>query len=468
MKILVNATQGETRVAILENNSLQEIHIERTSHLSVIANIYKGKVLRVLPGLQAAFVDIGLERTAFLRETEMLNGPVLEGQEILVQVLKNPIGTKGASLTMQLSISARELVLTPYMPKINVSLKITDPLERERLVKLLDHGAESAYGYIIRTSAEGKKSLTRAKIYLEKQWANILQNYSRATSGQLVYQDLPVVLRIFRDLVNNDSELVLFDSKQQLQQAQDFVRDFVPEFSGKIAHHSGDLPIFELDGVELELSKALLRKVPLKSGGHLIIDQSEAMTTIDINTGAFVGGSNLENTAYKTNLEAASTIARQLRLRNLGGIIIIDFIDMLEAEHQQKVLAMLAAEVAGDYIKTNISSISDLGLVQITRKRTRESLKQLLCEPCSTCNGKGYVSSVETLCFDIIREATKLIQSLVKSSRDILIIAAPAVAAKLSEGEHSIVSELERTINRAIKLQVEPLYPQEQYDMVLL
>jgi len=463
-KILVNAMAWEKRVAIIDNDFVQEIHIERQDKLSIIGNIYKGKVVRVLPGIQAAFIEIGLDRTAFLQSDDQLGTPVIEGQGILVQILKDPIDSKGARVTMQLAISSRHLVFTPYMNKINISLKIVEQQERTRLQNILAVEDGTKGGYIIRTSAEGLGSLELEKdrLYLQNQWHKILNKYQQSKTVDILYHDLSLSLRVLRDLVSNNTSIVSTDSLEEQQKIKQFIVEFIPEFNGRIELHVEATPIFDMYNIEDEIAKALQKKVALKSGGYLIIEQAEAMTTIDVNSGAYVGGSNLEDTVYKINIEAASVIARQLRLRNVGGIIIIDFIDMLNVEHRNQVLAKLASELSRDYIKTAISEVSSLGLVQMTRKRTRESLKHLLCEPCAACEGNGYRLSIDTLCFEIFREITRLTASYIDSAVNLLIIATPAVIDKLAS------LEIQKLANRTIKLQADPLYTHEQFDMVLV
>lgn len=468
-------TARETRVALIEHGILQEVYIERANKLRIVGNIYKGRVVRVLPGMQAAFIDIGLERTAFLHETDLsanpepvpINSRLSEGQEILVQVIKDPIGTKGARLTAQLSIASRSLVYIPGLEHISVSLKILDPLERDRLKALLTkNNTEPSKGFIVRTVAEGAECLDKDQKYLEKQWAKLLHKNKFAKCGDLLYQDLGLALRIFRDVVSNKTERVRIDDPSQIEVIEQFINDFVPDFAGKLEVYTEERPLFDLYSINDEISKALERKVQLKSGGYLMIDHTEAMTTIDVNTGAFVGNRNLEETVYRTNLEAVNTICRQLRLRNLGGIIIVDFIDMIEAEHKEKVLRALQKELIHDSIKTTFSDFSQLGLIQITRKRTRESLQHCLCEQCPTCHGRGFVNSVETVVCDIFREIQRFISMY--AAGNVMIIASTAVIDYLVEEDSLYLAELEKNLSKIIKLQTEPLYTQEQYDVVLL
>jgi ribonuclease G len=473
--ILVNITPRETRVAVVDNGILQEIYIERESRLGLVGNIYKGRVERVMPGMQAAFIEIGLERTAFLHEDDLtisepkklINSTLSEGQEVIVQVVKDPFSSKGARLTMHLSISSRSLVMIPDANNVSVSLKIIDPAERERLKQLLMSGAAcSPHGFIIRTAAEGAIELEKDKLYLLKQWDKIFALTAKVKCGDLIHQELRLALRTFRDIVTINTESVKIDNPAQFEQIKEFISEFASDFQGKIEIYTDNRPLFDFYGINDEIAKALQRRTSLKSGGYLIIDQNEAMSTIDVNTGAFVGHRNLEETVYKTNLEAASVIARQIRLRNLAGIIIIDFIDMHDQEHRSKVLRVLEKELTRDPIKTIISDFSALSLVQMTRKRTRESLQHCLCEPCSSCSGRGYISSVETISFEIFREINRSVNAFPAES--LLIIAAPVVINFLMEEEAKTLTDLEHLWHKKIKLQSEPLYQQEQYDMVLL
>ncbi|MDO9322261.1 MAG: ribonuclease G, partial [Pseudomonas sp.] len=407
-EILINITPMESRVAVVENGVLQEVHVERTQRRGIVGNIYKGKVVRVLPGMQAAFVDIGLERAGFIhvgeiasREgntavNETISALVHEGQSLVVQVTKDPIGTKGARLTTQLSIPSRYLVYMPRTSHVGISLKIEDEAERDRLKQVVAEciaaeGIAEVGGFILRTAAEGAGAdeILMDIRYVRRLWEQIRGQMQTASSPSVIYQDLSLAFRTLRDLVSPRIEKVRIDSRETFQKIVQFVDELMPEIAGRLEHYPGERPIFDLYGVEDEVQKALERKVPLKSGGYLIIDPAEAMSTIDVNTGAFVGHRNLEETIFKTNLEAAITIARQLRLRNLGGIIIIDFIDMEDEEHQRQVLRTLEKQLERDHAKTNMLGITELGLVQMTRKRTRESLEQVLCEPCSSCQGRG-------------------------------------------------------------------------------
>jgi ribonuclease G len=480
-EILVNIGTQETRVALVEGGAAQEIYVQRAARHGLVGNIYKGTVKRVLPGMQAAFVDIGLERTAFLHVADMLNSethaealpPVErllhESQEVLVQILKDPLGSKGARLTTLLSIPSRYLVLMPHEKHVGVSTKIEDEAERTRLKAVLEELVPQLapqWGVIARTAAEGAdaESLHQDLLFLTRLWSAVSQQVAQAKAGQMVHGDLPLSMRILRDLLGTAVERVRIDNAEEARRVQQFAKVFVPQAAAKIEPYCGQAPIFDLYGVEDELNRALERKVELKSGGHLVIDQTEAMTTIDVNTGAFTGHRNLEETIVKTNLEAAAAIARQLRLRNLGGIIILDFIDMRSEEHRAQVLRTLEKEVARDTARTRIYPFSELGLVQMTRKRTRESLGHILCEPCGSCGGKGCVKTVETVCHEIAREVQRAAR--LYDPKSFLVLAAPNVVARLQEEQSGGLAELEASLKRPIKLQPESHYQQEVFDVV--
>ncbi|HEY1992630.1 MAG TPA: ribonuclease G, partial [Gammaproteobacteria bacterium] len=425
-EILINVTPRETRVALLDHGVLQEIYVERTRRRGLVGNIYKGTVTRVLPGMQAAFVELGLARTAFLHASDVgrarvhadaeVSHPPLpdirellhEGQEVLVQVLKDPLGTKGARLTTRISIPSRYLVYMPEGSGVGLSTRIEDETERERLKRHIEDFApgHAPGGYIARTAAEGAEpeALRADMLYLNKLWESVRQDATAAQPGGLVHEDLPLAVRILRDLSGEPVQRVRVDSAETAGRMRQFTSSFIPAMGERITLHEGPKPLFEQHGIEEEIQRALERKVALKSGGHLIIDQTEAMTTIDVNTGAYVGKSNLEDTILRTNLEATQAIARQLKLRNLGGIIIIDFIDMDEESHKQSVLEYLELALAADHAKTQVTAVSALGLVEMTRKRTRESLEHVLCEPCPTCQGRGSVKSAESVCYDVFRQ----------------------------------------------------------------
>ena len=491
-EILINVTPQETRVAIVENGSLQEVCIERRRNRGIVGNIYKGKVNRVLPGMEAAFVDIGLERSGFLHvsdfelmkesngdcaETEAEPKPTLtisdllhEGQSILVQVVKDPLGTKGARLTTSISVPSRYLVYMPNASLIGISVKIEDETERERLRKLLsDCMIENrAGGCIVRTAAEGvvDQELNRDIKFLCTLWDSVQAQSKSAKPGTVLHEDLPLAVRTLRDMVSNETDMVKVDSRETHQKLISFANKYIPDLPCKIEHYPGDRPLFDLYNVDDEIQKALGRKVELKSGGYLIIDQTEAMTTIDINTGAFVGHHNLEETIFKTNMEASQAIARQLRLRNLGGIIIIDFIDMEEAEHRNAVLQVLEQSMARDHARHQIMPVSPLGLVEMTRKRTRESLQHVLCEDCPSCKGRGFVMTAETVCFEVFREIIR--QSRQFEFEEALVLAHQDVIDLLLDEQARSLAELEEQTGKSIRLQTESLYLQDQFDVVLL
>jgi ribonuclease G len=492
IEILVNVAPSETRAAILDNGVVQEVYIERTSRRGLVSNLYKGRVSRVLPGMQAAFVEIGLERTAFLHaadiarslaeDTQLGVAPLSEpaedirrlvnsGDDILVQVIKDPIGSKGARLTTFVSLPSRYLVYMPRGEAIGVSARIEDEAERARLKALVGELAGSGGaggGYIVRTAAQGAspESLREDMSYLAKLWEHVQARVAQAPPGTVVHEDLPLSLRVLRDELVRGVSRVLVDSARELARMQQFAAAFLSQSPPLVELYGGPRPLFDLNGVEEEIAKALDRKVPLKSGGHLVIDQTEAMTTIDVNTGAYVGHRNLEETIFRTNLEAAVSIARQLRLRNLGGIIIIDFIDMRDEPHRRAVLAALERALGGDRAQTHIVSLSPLGLVEMTRKRTRESLEHLLCEPCRSCEGRGFVRTPETVCHEIFREIVR--QSRQFASRELLILAHQDVVDRLLDEESATLGELEAQVGRPIRLQVEALYGVDHYDVVLV
>lgn len=492
-ELLINVTPQESRVALLSNGVLQEVHIERASHQGIVGNVYKGKVSRVLPGMEAAFINIGLEKAAFLHASDLTPkyknvvdsadeseastpAPKIaellhEGKNVLVQVIKDPLGTKGARLTTYITIPSRSLVLVPEDNSLGVSSKIEDPEERERLKELVEKlrsETEDDYGFIIRTAAEGvdESTLCSDMAFLGKQWAKIKENSVQAKKPKALYSDLPLVQRVLRDMVGESIEKVRIDSRETLASVNKFCNIFIPEILNVIEHYPGERPIFDIYGVEDEIHKALERQVQLKSGGYLIIDQTESMTTIDVNTGGFVGHRNLEETIFKTNLEAAQAIARQLRLRNLGGIIIIDFIDMVDYEHRQQVLSALEKALSGDYAKTYVSTVSQLGLVEMTRKRTRESLEHIVCEACPTCTGKGYLKTAQTVCYEIFREILREVRQF--DAKGLLVLASQEVVDLLLDEESDNLAQLQTFVDRSIRFQVESLYTQEQYDIVLM
>ena len=517
-ELLVNVTPRETRVALIESGALQEIFIERAHSRGLVGNIYKGRVCRVLPGMQAAFVDIGLDRAAFLHASDIAdadarqvhdapapgtnattpasmlrNGAsitdlVRDGQEVLVQVIKDPLGTKGARLTTHVSIPSCYLVYMPGGGTIGVSQRIEDEDERKRLREMVRESARRADGngsertpdddsgedwnpedgYIVRTAAEGCPDAVVAAdmAFLRRLWTSVNARAAAVNGPGIVHEDLSLVIRTLRELSATTIERVRIDSHETHERVLDFTGRFLPEMSPRIELYTGEGPILELYAVEDEIQKSLHRKVQLKSGGHIVIDQTEAMTTVDVNTGGFVGHRNFEETIFKTNLEAAQTIARQLRLRNLGGIIIIDFIDMGNEAHKRQVLRALEKALARDHTRTHISNVSPLGLVEMTRKRTRESLEHVLCDPCPTCGGRGSIKSADTVCYEIFREILREARQF--DTERLLVIASQEVIDQLVDEESAAFAELEAFIGKPITLQVENQYSREQYDVVLM
>lgn len=486
-EILINSTPSETRVALVENGMLQEVWLERASHSAYMGNIYIGEVSRVLPGLQAAFVDIGLERTAFLHARDMVRRNPLTaedddspepliaellrpGEMVIVQVIKDPLGSKGARLTTNISIPSRFLVLLPDCETVGVSVRIDEEQERARLKELVHtlRDDEQGHGYIVRTNAEGVNdfALSADMVYLGKVWQSIKERSENSSVISCIYEDLSLPLKALRDMMHEKVDRVRIDSTEVLQRARDFARRFVPDWLERIEEYAIERPIFDSFGVEDEIEQALMPTAHLKSGGYLVFDQTEAMTTIDINTGGYVGHRNLEETIYKTNLEATQAIARQLRLRNLGGIIIIDFIDMADEEHRRQVMRSLERVLERDHAKTSVNEFSPLGLVEMTRKRTTESLERRLCVPCPTCSGRGTIKSTETVCLEIFRE-------IVRSSRQfeaskLMVLASSQVVERILDEQSSTVAELEELIGKSIRFQREDQYSQEQFDVVLL
>lgn len=481
-EILVNVTTREVRVALLENGVLQELHIERKLHQGLLGNIYKGKINRLLPGIQAAFVDIGLERSGFLHISDLseyeslisqpshatldIRNILHLGQELLVQVYKDPLGSKGARLTTLYTIPSRYLVLTPGIPQIAVSQKITDEVERQRLMELITPGEQG--GYIFRTAAEGttQAELATDKEFLNTLWLEVSTRARKAKAGEMIYAEIPIVLRVLRDLAGYNIERIRVDSAAAMMEMKEFAQRYVPTLAERIEHYADDRPIFDIYSVEDELQKALQRKVYLKSGGHLVFDQTEAMTTIDVNTGSYIGHANLEQTIFKTNLEAIEIIARQVRLRNLGGIIIIDFIDMTDPMHKSHLIQSLKAALARDSVRVEISELTSLGLVQMTRKRTRESLEHVLCVSCPLCQRRGSIKSYATVCYEIFRELKRIAQNYPWA--DFLVIASQDTVNFLLDEESTILADLEAQLGRPIKLRVESSYTQEQFDILPL
>ncbi|WP_339672511.1 ribonuclease G [Dasania marina] len=488
-EILINLTPMETRVAVVENGMLQEVYIERATSKGIVGNIYKGKVVRVLPGMQAAFVDIGLERASFIHASDIaldnkdgerrnsdapdIRSLLREGQAIVTQVIKDPMGTKGARLTTRLSVPSRYLVFMPGTSHLGISQRIDDEDERSRLRELVEKAiAEEEVaglgGFIIRTAAEGaqEEELHADIRFFKRLWAALEGKMKERKAPSIIYEDLPLHMRTMRDLIRPEVEKIRIDSRETYETVKAFTDEYIPEIGPRVEYYPGPRPIFDLYGIEDEMQKSLGRKVELKSGGYLIFDQTEAMTTIDVNTGAFVGHRNQEETIYKTNLEAATTLARQLKIRNLGGIIIIDFIDMKDAEHKRQVHRALDKAMANDHAKTTITGVSELGLVEMTRKRTRESLEHVLCEACPVCQGRGSVKTAETICYEIFREILR--EARAYENDALMVLASQGVVDRLLDEESASVADLEEFIGKTIRFQVEIMYSQEQFDVILL
>jgi ribonuclease G len=481
-EILINVTPQETRVAVMQQGVVQELHVERGSQRGLVSNVYIGKVKRVLPGMQSAFIDIGLERSAFLHVADIWenqhNGDaakpiekvLFEGQSLLVQVIKDPIGTKGARLSTQLSFAGRLLVYLPQESHIGVSQRIENEEEREALRAKLQQvlPADHKGGYIVRTMAEAATDdeLRADVAYLDKLWSNLQQQSQRLAPPSLLYKELDISLRVLRDFVNEETTRVLVDSRETHDRMLGFATDYIALALPKLDHYVGARPLFDLYGVEEEIERALSRRVDLKSGGYLIIDQTEALTTVDVNTGGFVGGRNFDDTIFKTNLEAAQVIARQLRLRNLGGIIICDFIDMDTLEHRDAVLEEFKKMLARDHTRITVNGFSALGLVEMTRKRTRESLAHVLCEPCPTCQGRGEVKTAQTVCYEILREIVREARQF--NAREYRILGSQQVIDLFLDEESQSLAMLSDFIGKPVSLQVETLYSQEQYDVILM
>lgn len=481
-QILVNVTPQETRVSITEQGVVQELHIERGSARGLVGNIYLGTVARVLPGMQSAFIDIGLERAAFLHIADIWssrdkhdNGKLIEkilseGQSVLVQVIKDPIGSKGARLSTQISMAGRLLVYLPQEAHIGISQRIEAESERallkEKLQQLLPENEGG--GFIIRTVAEfaSDKELNDDIEYLTRLWNRIQEQTRSAPPSSLIHQDLNLALRVVRDFVNEKTERILVDSRETFQSMREFAESYTHSALPILEPYTGERPLFDLFGVEDEIERALARRVDLKSGGYLIIDQTEALTTVDVNTGGFVGGRSFDDTIFKTNLEAAQVIARQLRLRNLGGIIIVDFIDMDNDEHKESVLAELKKNISRDRTRLTLNGFTALGLVEMTRKRTRESLAHVLCEPCPMCQGRGEVKTAQTVCYEVLREILRSARQF--DAKEYRILASQKVIDLFLDEESQSLAKLGDFIGKPISLQVETQYSQEIYDVVLM
>lgn len=488
VELLVNVTPSETRVALIQMGSLREVHVEREDKRGIVSNIYKGRITRVLPGMQSAFVDIGLEKAAFLHASDIVSHTecvdesekkqfvvkdiselVREGQDIIVQVVKDPLGTKGARLTTDITLPSRYLVFMPENSHVGVSQRIGSEEERVRLKAIVSEYCDELGGFIVRTAAEGvgEKELQQDAIFLKRLWSKIVDRRSKYKTRSMIYGELALAQRLLRDFVGVDIDQIRIDSQKAYQDVKSFTEEFMPELTDRLVLHNSHIPLFDMHCVEDSINRALEKRVNLKSGGYLIIEQTEAMTTIDINTGAFVGHRNLEETIFNTNVEATKIIAQQLQLRNLGGIIIIDFIDMLEAEHRERVLEALNDALATDRVKTSVNGFTQLGLVEMTRKRTRESLEHILCAECQTCKGRGTVKTVETVSYEIVREIIRVHHQY--ASRQFLIYASNSVASHLiNEEAHGMLAELELFLGKQVEVKSEPYFNQEQFDVIIM
>jgi len=478
-EILINFTPQETRVALISQGEVQELLIERAQNRGYVGNIYLGKVVRVLPGMQSAFIDIGLDKSAFIHIADIhgnheqpIEKVVFDGQTILVQVLKDPLGTKGARLTTNISIAGRNLVYLPNDEKdgqIGISQKITEEENRETLKNRVKTILPSSFkgSVIVRTSAEeaSDEDLREDLNYLVRSWEKIHTNTLRLPVTSMVYQELTLIERVMRDIAEEKTTQIRIDSAENFKKLREFTNTFIPNIVDKIVLYRGERPLFDLFDVENEINLALNRRVNLKSGGYLMIDQTESMTTIDVNTGSYIGAKTFVDTIYKTNLEAAKAIARQLRLRNLGGIIIVDFIDMHIEEHQTLVLNELKKNLELDRVKTSVSSFSSLGLVEMTRKRTRESLAHQLCQPCPICSGKGEVKTPQTICYEILREIIREHRQF--NPKQFRIVASPDVIDTFLEEQSQYLAELCEFVGKPILLLAEGSFSQEKYDIVL-
>jgi ribonuclease G len=508
-EIIVNTTHEETRVALLENKLVTEIFIERAKDRGNTGNVYKGRVVKVLPGMQAAFVDIGLEKSAFLyvadvynpvdEYAQLMNGDeelgeedviefeeeggrprrrrtstlsieelLQEGQEILVQVAKEPIGTKGARVTSYITLPGRYLVYMPTVDHVGISRRIESEAERKRLKDIVAGSKKPGTGYIVRTVSEGQdaEELKRDIDFLELLWQRILKKNEKLSAPSVLHYDLDLVFRTIRDLFTQDVERLVVDSQTEYIRVKEFLDNYLPQLSSKAELYDKEEPIFDAFDVEIEISRALGRKVWLKSGGYIVIDQAEALTAIDVNTGRFVGKRNLEDTILKTNLEAVREIAYQLRLRNIGGIIILDLIDMEKEENRRKVHSSLQEYLSHDKAKTNIYQLSELGLIEMTRKRTRESLGRSLCDPCPYCDGKGFIKSAVTVCYEIFREIRRLAHDA--KEKKIMVSVNPEVADLLYDEERQGVDDLEQELKKKLIIKADPVLHQEQYDIVMV
>jgi ribonuclease G len=491
-ELVINVTPWETRVALLEDKVLAELYIERTKDRGIMGNIYKGKVVKVLPGMQAAFVEIGLEKASFLYVSDVYGGLedyeemglhgeemppyfnpssqiedlLFEGQEIVVQVSKEPLGTKGTRITSHITLPGRYLVYMPTVDHVGVSRRIKDERERKRLRDILHSMKPPSSGFIVRTASEGAEpdEIRNDMEFLLRLWNNIQRKKESSSAPCLIHSDLTMVLRVIRDILSPQVNRIVIDSKEEYENILSFINTYMPKQKFEITLYEGKEPIFDAYGIEMEIGKILGRKVWLKSGGYIVIDMCEALVAIDVNTGRYVGKRNLADTILKTNLEAAKEIAYQLRLRNIGGIIIIDFIDMEREGDQEKVFQALEEATKKDRQKTNIFEISELGLIEMTRKRTRENISRVLSEPCPYCEGSGLIKSKTTVCYDVFREIERSSSEL--GGHSIMVEANPEVADLLYEEEQGGVDDLERKTRKKILVKGKSGFHQEQFNII--
>lgn len=504
-ELIINARPYETRVALVADGAIVELHIERKTGRELMGNIYRGRIVRVLPGMQAAFVDLGLERTGFLYvsdvhkdflqiEKMMLEGqngdseqPVFEetngsglegisfhiqdllheGQEIMIQVSKEPLGQKGARLTSHISLPGRHLVLMPTLNHIGVSRKIEDREERERLRRVIEEIRPAELGFIIRTVSEGasREKLKSEMNFLIKLWGDIQSRMAKGSGPGLLYKELSIPLRAVRDLFTREVDRLIVDSREDYDNILGFIRDFAPRLRYLVEYYEDSEPIFDAFGIEMEISRALGNKIWLKSGGYIVIESTEAFTSIDVNTGSYVGKRNLEDTILKTNLEAVKEIAYQLRLRNLGGLVVIDFIDMTKQSNRDRVFNSLKQALSKDKAKTHILPMSDLGLIEMTRKRTRSSLNRLLMEPCFYCDGKGALKSKHTVCYELFRDVEREAAKPGENGQFVHVLVHPQIDTILKEEEQESILDLEKRINKRIEIVAREDYHLEQYEI---
>ncbi len=500
VEIAINVTLQETRVAVLDKKVVTELYVDRARKKDFVGNVYKGKVVKVLPGMQAAFLDIGLERAAFIHASDLSAGtdpgdvlvdsdedekgpelprprrqtvrPIEEllekGQDIIVQISKGPIGTKGPRVTADCSLPGRFLVLMPTVDHVGVSRRIPGDDERNRLREIMKRIREPDYGYIVRTVSEGvsEEDLKADVGFLTAMWKDIIKKQDVHPAPVTLHTDLSLTLRVVRDLFTKNVTRLLIDSKEEYEAVKEFVRRYLPGQTSRIFHYHKEEGLFDHLGIEMEISRALTRKVWLKSGGHIVIDHTEAMTVIDVNTGRYVGKRDQEETILKNNLEAAREIAYQVKLRGIGGLITIDFIDMARSWNRDKVYKALVDAMAGDKARTHISRITDLGLIEISRERVREDLLRTLSDVCAECDGRGYTKSAATVVYDIFRDIRRIGRAA--SPQKVAIGAHAQIVAMLRDSEYEGLEQLQRDYNYRIIVNADPLLSLEQYDIVML